>query len=534
MTQKTTPDLPRRVEGDASEPSPRRRYRAVARPRDRWIASGLFLLLLSCVCAGGWSGLELGRARERFTRRADLHDHLNQVLARATEAQGAWDAVRRGTKKTGLLIRLRDRRDLVGLQTKLRGLAKTEPGGDALVTRIFPNLDSLLAVTHESILLRLDARAANEEGKAAEAVSLTGRAEQMEDQAQASFELLLHAVVSAQHDLAPDSEAFRVASSRFLGLLVLTTLVAAALMLHLRRMHAGVARALERALLTEDLLESYGGRLELAQQQLEHGHRLKAHLVALTAEWMRRRLADLSERLTRVSDAGLPATERSTEIEAALALVERVSTQSDHLLGLCRLEDGRAPIRITGMDSESVVESVLRRHRAEAARKGLALFVTAPNEGWPRVAADADRFAQVLDHLVQNAIRFTSRGSIRVTGRKVEFPAEALRIDVIDTGSGIDRARIPALLDLAGSGRNDDAGPGGLGLILGQYLARAMNGQIGLDSEGQDRGARAWLILPLAQRSDDLRVETLPAAPTVSSFDACPLPPSPEPRSRAA
>lgn len=157
-------------------------------------------------------------------------------------------------------------------------------------------------------------------------------------------------------------------------------------------------------------------------------------------------------------------------------------TLIDDILNFARLESGKVDVRIETVSLGAMIsraEALLRPRFAEA---GLAFSVD-PHAVGADVRADPDRLQQILLNLLINAIKFTGPGGrVRVD---VELGSQ-VRIRVRDTGSGIpaehvdrifepfvqvDRARVP--------GKNRGVG---LGLSISRELARAMGGDIAVES----------------------------------------------------
>ena len=143
---------------------------------------------------------------------------------------------------------------------------------------------------------------------------------------------------------------------------------------------------------------------------------------------------------------------------------------------------------------QEVIEEVAASLRPLAAQKGLLFGVTCPAE--PLVAqADRRALSQILINLVNNAIKFTDQGSVRVD---LAQAGDRTEIRVHDTGIGIapeDQAR---LFEVFARGGTDDVRRRegtGLGLRLSQQLAALLRGRIEIQSE-IGVGSTFTLLLP--------------------------------------
>ena len=157
--------------------------------------------------------------------------------------------------------------------------------------------------------------------------------------------------------------------------------------------------------------------------------------------------------------------------ESLLALIERILT-------VARLEKGELITDPGEVDAAALLHSVAKAHRPAADRAGLALIVEADDSSEGLWRLDGDHLRQVLNHLVDNALRHTSRGSVRLGVRAV---GSELEFRVADTGVGIAPARLPELF--AKFVQADDTHTracdgAGVGLTLARGLVEAMGGTV--------------------------------------------------------
>lgn len=151
------------------------------------------------------------------------------------------------------------------------------------------------------------------------------------------------------------------------------------------------------------------------------------------------------------------------------------------LLDLSQIEAGQIQLRWEKVDLRAILSAVTQVHMITAEAKGLSLSLTVP-ETPLTIEVDRMRVTQVLNNLVNNAIKFTHAGGVWISA--VERQG-AIHIRVVDTGVGMPRDKLAHVFDrisqlAAGPGPEHGAG---LGLALSRELVELMGGSITLVSE---------------------------------------------------
>jgi CheY-like chemotaxis protein len=183
----------------------------------------------------------------------------------------------------------------------------------------------------------------------------------------------------------------------------------------------------------------------------------------------------------------------ATITDSAVALERLLSDALD----LSRAEAGALEIRREPFDLATVVERCASLFQPLATEKGLFFQLDIAPQARVTVVGDWLRLQQVLNNLISNAVKFTSRGGIRCTVA-VE-PSGFFRFDVKDTGVGFDPAVAAQLFDRfkqADGGVAARFGGSGLGLAICRQLAQLMGGDVSGQS-GRQGGALFSLRLPL-------------------------------------
>ncbi len=179
-------------------------------------------------------------------------------------------------------------------------------------------------------------------------------------------------------------------------------------------------------------------------------------------------------------------------LSRADAEVDRLVQMVTELLELSRLESGQAPLAREPVDVREMLEAAVERMRQQAERKGLTLELdVAPS--LPLVVGDAQRLEQAVVNLLDNAIKFTDAGSVRVSAGLV---GDAVQVEVADTGAGVSAEKLPRIFErfYKVDRARGDRGTG-LGLAVVKHTVEAHGGRIGVRSE-EGRGSTFTITLP--------------------------------------
>ncbi|WP_428410685.1 ATP-binding protein [Hyphococcus sp.] len=192
--------------------------------------------------------------------------------------------------------------------------------------------------------------------------------------------------------------------------------------------------------------------------------------------------------------------------ETALEWVNMINDSGENLLVLlndildiCRIEEGKLSIAEEEFDILQLFDSVIAPRRLIAGEKAVELTLEMSFRN-TYYKGDPKRIRQILTNLINNAIKFTDRGEIRVAAKvEVNDGAAVLCCSVTDTGCGIPKefqAKIFERFAQVEDGRTRTHDGVGLGLAICNELVRAMGGTISLESE-PGRGSLFSFRIPL-------------------------------------
>lgn len=179
---------------------------------------------------------------------------------------------------------------------------------------------------------------------------------------------------------------------------------------------------------------------------------------------------------------------------------DRLELLIKDLLSLARIESGALGLEPRPVPLDQAIIDCLERHHARAEVKTLTLVEKPPKDAPPDVAAwaDPDALRQVLDNLVDNAIKYTPNGG-RITARW-HATADRVSFEIEDSGIGIPDRDLPRVFERfyrVDKARSREVGGTGLGLAIVKHLVQAMRGQVRVASQ-VGKGTTFKVTLPRA------------------------------------
>jgi two-component system phosphate regulon sensor histidine kinase PhoR len=227
---------------------------------------------------------------------------------------------------------------------------------------------------------------------------------------------------------------------------------------------------------------------------------LRRDFVANVSHELKTPLAVIKACVETVLDGAADDREhRTIFLEKIAEQTERLHALILDLLSLARIESTAEAFSLQAVSLEPAVKACLERHRARAEANSQRLeAVTPPAADKDAVMAWADEEAvdQILDNLVDNALKYTpAGGSIHVHWQSTDGQA---CLEVRDTGVGIPEHDLPRVFERfyrVDKARSRELGGTGLGLAIVKHLVQAMHGEVRVTSNvGQ--GTTFTVLLP--------------------------------------
>jgi two-component system, sensor histidine kinase and response regulator len=248
---------------------------------------------------------------------------------------------------------------------------------------------------------------------------------------------------------------------------------------------------------TQQRLEWLNRSHQEVAQQADAGSRAKSVFLATMSHEIRTPLNGIIGSTELFDASQLNAEHRKllgTIRECGTSLLELIND----ILDFSWLESGSTRFERRRFELGTLIESAVEIVSPRARQKNLGLIALYP-EG--TVEGDETRLRQVLVNLTANAVKFTEKGDVAITVKRIETLPELawLRFEVRDTGIGISAAAQSHLFEefnQLNSSVHRRFGGSGLGLAISRRLVQAMGGKIGVES-APGKGSCFWFQLPV-------------------------------------
>jgi signal transduction histidine kinase len=243
-------------------------------------------------------------------------------------------------------------------------------------------------------------------------------------------------------------------------------------------------------------------QLELLRQEKEKAEnlaKLKSEFLNQVSHELRTPLAVIIGYIECITD-GLYG-EIETKHHEILQVVAKQSTHLknmiDQILIYSRLEAGKQPVRIEDLQLTKIVSELRETFEFLCRQKGIDLYWELPRDPL-LVRSDAVRLKEVVSNLLQNAVKYTDRGSITVRVASLQS-TDCVTVEVKDTGMGISEHHLTSIFEpfMQAHKTSSENSRGGIGLglsIVKKHLEQ-LKGTIDVESE-LGKGSTFRVVLP--------------------------------------
>ncbi len=240
-------------------------------------------------------------------------------------------------------------------------------------------------------------------------------------------------------------------------------------------------------------------KLAKANKRLIQLDKSKSEFISITSHQLRTPLSAIKGFVSLLMEGTYgEISEKVKEVLEKISISnERLIVLVNDFLNLSRIEAGKMQYNFDYWQIEDIVQEIKDSLLLRAEEKGLYLKISFPSRLLPKIKIDGAKIKEVISNLVENAVKYTNRGGIKVS---FEQEDNLIRVIVSDTGVGISSDEMAQLFSKFSRGENAnriDANGAGLGLYVGKKIIEAHRGRIWAESKGKDKGSRFIVELPL-------------------------------------
>ncbi len=265
-----------------------------------------------------------------------------------------------------------------------------------------------------------------------------------------------------------------------------------------------LVRSVKREICAREKMERIAKQLRKANRELKKLDAAKSEFISITSHQLRTPLTVIKGYVSMMLEGvfGKVGKELKVPLKRVYESNERLISLVEDFLNISRIESGRLRFEFEECHLEDLVESVVEELRSNATKKGLSLRFHKEPAISPLVKVDKEKIRQVIMNLVDNAIKYTKKGSVTLF---LYSHKNKLRFCVVDTGIGIssdDKALLFKKFSRGHRGRKTDATSVGLGLYIAKKIVKAHKGKIWAESRGGNKGSRFCFEIPIVRNKE--------------------------------
>lgn len=263
-----------------------------------------------------------------------------------------------------------------------------------------------------------------------------------------------------------------------------------------------LVKSVKREIKQREEIEKLAEKLSKANTRLRELDKQKSEFVSIASHQLRSPLTAIRGYASMVIEGSygqIPekAKESLIRIEES---AELMAMSVEDYLNVSRIESGNMKYVYSDFNLNDSVSKICDDLRPVAMKRNLILLHRSDLKSRGIVHADVGKTHQIIHNLINNSIKYTEKGSISVFVRD-DLTKKRIYVDITDTGIGMNEKTLHTIFqkfERANNANSVNVSGTGLGLYVALKMAEAMGGTITAHSEGDGKGSRFTIEMPLA------------------------------------
>jgi len=246
----------------------------------------------------------------------------------------------------------------------------------------------------------------------------------------------------------------------------------------------------------------YRERLKSINKELGKLSQSKSEFFSIASHQLRAPLTIVKGYISMVleGDYGKIPEEAKEPLNNVFQSNERLISLVNEFLNLSRLESGKIEVRFESVALDDLIKDVVKEMKVSVDAKGLSLSIDVPSP-LPEIIADKQKIRQVILNIIDNAIKYTDKGWIKI---RVEKDGLKERVSISDSGMGMTEKDIDSVFEIftrARAAQSHKEGSG-VGLYVAKKFIEMHNGDIKIESQGEGKGTTFIVELPILNKHE--------------------------------
>lgn len=247
-------------------------------------------------------------------------------------------------------------------------------------------------------------------------------------------------------------------------------------------------------------IEKQEKALEEANAHLTELDRLKSEFVSLATHQIRAPLTAIKGYISEIFEGDFGEVPKGLEepLNTVMRSNENLINIVGDFLNISRIEQGRMTYEFSSFDLAQIAKEVGSEIKPNIDRANLAFSIEVePNHNYS-VSADIGKTKQIIGNLIDNAIKYTKQGWIKLAVSKNNVNG-MIRVTISDSGVGVTAETMPKLFQKfsrAGDANKTNVIGTGLGLYVVKTMVEAQHGKVWVESEGAGKGSTFIVEFP--------------------------------------